>query len=210
MTLFVATDADLDSCFPSWRKPLAEQAPVEAINPFTKESMTFLSWDPGRPVDASAIPSFDDARGRSPRPPISPPENDTDKWLQKHEAPKLLRTLPYFTLYSIAGPPLRELLDLLKLPDSPPERIVDCPEEEAEMFSFPDAVIGPLGALDDGELKTILTAWQKALKLRGKALNSIETEAVEGSDWALRRIRALATEAARQGGHFFGFVRYDV
>jgi hypothetical protein len=110
---------------------------------------------------------------------------------------------------------LSELLAVLDLPASPPSRcfsgpegspparFVDCPEDEGTIESLPEEVIGPMARLDDRGARACLSAWQKALGIRGKAVKLIETEFAEGSRWALRRIRALAAEAHRRGGSLF-------
>lgn len=216
LTLFVATDADLDACFPGWRPPLAEPRLDERVNPFTGEPLAFRTWDPGRSPAAGAPGSIRGARRRKPVVPILPPEGDSARWLEEEDTPALLRTFPHFALWAVSVRPLSELLGVLDLPSPAPEgrfapgtewtpapRFVDCPAEEGTIEALPDAAIAPLAALDDRGAKACLAAWQKALGLRGKAIQRIESEFAEGSAWALRRLRALAAEAERRGAHLF-------
>jgi hypothetical protein len=218
LTLFVAADPDLDACFPGWRLPLPEPRSVEQVNPFTKELVTFKTWDPGRAPGAGAPRSIRSARRRKSLAPILPPEGDGARWLEEEDTPALLRTLPHFAMWAVSIWPLRELLATLDLPAAPPcvygsafdvpgcappARIVDCPEEEGTIDALPEGVAGPLAALDDRGAKRCLAAWQKALDIRGKSVKRIEEEFAEGSTWALRRIRALAAEADRRGGNIF-------
>jgi hypothetical protein len=215
LTLFVATDADLDACLPGWRLPLAEPRLVEQINPFTRESMTLRTWDPGRPPKAGPPRSIRDGRRRKAVPPILPPEGDEARWLEEKDTPALLRTLPHFAMWGVSYPPLRELLAVLELPaapptpylpgpeGSPPARFIDCPEDEGTIECLSSGAIGPLARLDDRAARACLKAWQKVLGIRGKAVKRIELEFAEGSAWSLHRIRAMAADADRRGGNLF-------
>jgi hypothetical protein len=215
LTLFVATDPDLDACFPGWRLPLPEPRNVETVNPFTREPMTLQTWDPGRPAEAGPPGSIRVARRRRAVKPILPPEGDEASWLEERDTPALLRTLPHFAMWGVSFPPLRELLENLNLPTLPPcrhfgeikgapaARFIDCPEDEGTIECLSEGTVGPLARLDDRGAKACLKAWQKALGIKGKAVKRIETEFAEGSAWALCRIRGLAAEADRRGGHLF-------
>ncbi len=215
LTLFAATDADLDSCFPGWRLPLPEPRVVEQINPFTREPMIFRTWDLGRPPEAGPPRTIRVAYRRRAIMPILPPEGDEAHWLEEKDTPALLRTLPHFAMWGVSLRTKSELLGVLDLPaspflrlfigpqGSPPARFVDCPEDEGAIECLAEAVPGPLARLDDRTARTCLAAWQKALGIKGKAVKRIETEFAEGSAWALRRIRALAVEADRRGGNLF-------
>ncbi len=217
LTLFSATDADLNACFPGWRLPLPETRTVEEINPFTQTPVTFHTWDPGRAPEADPPGSIKVARRRKMVEPVLPPEGEQACWLEEEDTPTLLRTFPHFAMWGVSVRPLYELLNVLGLhglPPSryfaaqfkgspPPARFIDCLEDEGTIESFPGDVIGPLANLDDRNAKQCLAAWQKALGIKGKAVKLIEAEFAEGSAWALRRIRALAAEASRSGGHLF-------
>ena len=64
LTLFAATDTDLNACFPGWRMPLPEPRVVELICPFTKKPITLQTWDPGRAPEAGLPRSIRVARRR--------------------------------------------------------------------------------------------------------------------------------------------------
>ena len=201
-TLFVATDADLDACFPGWRRPLAEPRLAEHFNPFTREMSTYPTLDPGRTPEAGPPGSLGSKRRRKAVAPILPPENDSDRWHEKKKVPVLLATFPHAAMAGSWGT-FVHLLRALGLPESPPARFVDCPEDEGIIEALPEAAIGPLGSLGDREATKAPPAWQKALEIKGPWAKEIEDESSEGSAWALRRIRALAADADRRGGHVF-------
>jgi hypothetical protein len=200
-TLFVATDADLDACFPGWRRPLAEPRFAERFNPFTREMSTYPTLDPGRPPGAGPPGSLGSKRGRKAVAPILPPENDSDRWHEKKTVPALLATFPHAAMSGSWGT-FVHLLRVLGLPESLPARFVDCTEDEGFFDALPEAAIGPIASLGDREAKKALPAWQKPLEIKGPWAKQFEGESSEGSLWALRRIRALAAEAERRGGHF--------
>ena len=116
--------------------------------------------------------------------------------------PALLATFPHAAIVGSWGT-FVHLLRVLGLPESPPARFLDCPEDEGLFDALAEAAIGPLASLGDREAKKALPAWQKVLEIRGPWAKQVEGESSEGSLWAVRRIRALAAEAERRGGHFF-------
>jgi hypothetical protein len=105
LTLFAATDPDLDACFPGWRLPLPEPRVVEPINPFTGEPTTFRTWDPGRPPEAGPPRSIRVAYRRRAIAPILPLEGDEAQWLEEKDTPALLRTLPHFAVWGVSFRP---------------------------------------------------------------------------------------------------------
>jgi hypothetical protein len=190
-TLFTVSDADLATFFPGWRKP--KRRPGKAKGWGLGEE-----WDPGRDPGISPASSLLKSQGRKPLPPITPPEDDYPKWLDK-AAPALLRTFPHLAIKTIASAELLLLGKAVLGKNAPPARFVDCAEEEGFIGpALPTASLKRIAALPESEILGLAQARKAEIA---------EGDNVGGLEWTLRRIRLLAIDAAGLERHLFAHAR---
>jgi hypothetical protein len=201
-TLFAATEAELSAMFPGWLVPRATPLERESTNPFSGETMSFLSW---LPDSAAGLEGLEDmtpqaiAGARAISPVLEPAGARAAEHRQLEvRAPPALRALPHASLVDVYGPHLDALAAALEVPATGrPARVAP---DATQLDSLPDEAVTRLAACDEQRLPGLVKAWAFTEGL------------FEGADptgdalWALRAVHALARLSAGHGRRVCVFV----
>ena len=113
-TFFAATAEELEVAFPGWLKPLAKPVKKTSINPFTKQPVTYDSWEPDEALHAPApVPA--------PRPVVVAIQGDYTAYLHDR-LPTGMHALPKLAAKGVLSPHVEQLLAAVA--KRPEERLV--------------------------------------------------------------------------------------
>jgi len=102
-TVFAATSAELHAAFPGWRTPLASPVRRKGVHPFTKEPITYDSWEPEDDVPAvTSDVTF-------PAPSVVVMSGDYSAYLEGR-LPAGVARLPHLAAKSVLSPHVDALL----------------------------------------------------------------------------------------------------
>jgi hypothetical protein len=181
VTLFVASEVQLDLIFPGWLRPARQPTCVQCQDPSTGAQAWVKRWTPPTTtVEQAKLPSG------SPPAPFVPPALPTESEFEQHmeeRAPSVLRALPHACLKNLFVHHLESLAALLlgNPIDARPARVT--PDGFA-IDRLPDEAVVALAHLPGNALDDLAARWASDRK-----------QGFEGPAdalWVLRRIQALA------------------
>jgi hypothetical protein len=186
-TFFAATAIELEAAFSGWMKPLSKPVKKTSINPFTKQPVTYDSWEPeeaSRPAPPAARPVVVAMRG------------DYQAYL-RNRLPSGLQALPNLAAKGVLSTHVEQLLAVVA--------------KRAEEPLLP-ALFPPGGSAATGKTLDVLPGWgveaiaslrTDALPVQGEALATAEGWfADEG--WAAKDCTGLLGELRDLAARAFG------
>lgn len=180
VTLFAATEEELDQFFPGWPRPADEPVMVPAEDLFTGEPTMIKRWvvPEGSPAPSPALLQCDTASIL----PVLPTDTAFEQRMED-TGPRSLRSLPHACLKNLFGDHLRLLANLIldTQTDARPERLT--PEGQS-IDSLPKQAVIALAAHSADDLPALAAKWA--------AEETAGFDADGDALWALRRIHALA------------------
>jgi hypothetical protein len=182
VTLFSATEEDLDRLFPGWSAPPEAPQWVTLQDPSTGEEKKVRRWIPSELVpEQSDLPLCHDVA--PVQPPVLSPESDYERHMEER-APPLLRALPHACLKNLSGEHLDALASIVagRSVQCMPARVT--PDGFAVECLDPGATVG-LASMQEHALPGIAQRW------------SCDARGFEGPAdalWVLRRLHALARQ----------------
>lgn len=182
VTLFAATESQLDAIFPGWPEPPDAPSMVPVEDPFTGAETLIKRWIPSdsQPCEDFDLPRF--VTSFAPVPPILPTESDYERHMEER-APPVLLTLPHATLKNLSARHLEAIASiLLGAPvQAPPARVT--PEGFA-VDRLPNAAVCALASVASAELQPLANRWASDSDLGFEGPND--------ALWVLRRLHALS------------------
>jgi hypothetical protein len=181
VTLFAATDADLDRLLPGW--PMASEEPllVPGEDLFTGIKKVFKRWTaPAGALYGVAVPGF--ATPQSPIAPVLAPESDYELNVEQG-APRALRACPHACVVNFFGDHLLSLGALL-LGREVEGRPLRVGPDGLQLDGLAQEAVAELSAVRPEELPTLAARWCQDIA----AGFDDASEAL----WVLRRLHALA------------------
>jgi len=173
-TYFVGTHAQIASAIPASRPPLASPVRATRMNPFTKQEVEYLSWDPADAPGAAVeqTPPLDGAT--IPRRSVIVIEGDYMQYLEER-LPAGVRALPHFAWKSMDSIVLGTLAELLGLyPDQdafdrahPNLRFLD----DAALNEVPRSLVDAVAALED--CREVAERWVEDETLEGSSADDV-------------------------------------
>ncbi|MBI5538343.1 MAG: hypothetical protein HY898_36810 [Deltaproteobacteria bacterium] len=180
VTLFAATEEELDRFFPGWPRPADEPMMVPAEDLFTGEAVLIKRWivPPDAPAPSPALPPCD----CDPILPVLPTDNDFEQRMED-AGPRSLRSVPHACLKNLFGDHLRLLANLIlgSETDARPQRVTP---EGRSVDCLPTEAVRALAGHSIDELPALAARWA--------AEQTAGFDADGDALWALRRIHALA------------------
>jgi hypothetical protein len=159
-TFFAATAIELEAAFGGWMKPLSKPVKRTSINPFTKQPVTYDSWEP---EEASA-----------PAPPVARPvvvamRGDYQTYLRSR-LPSGLQALPKLAVKGVLSTHVEQLLALVA--------------KRAEERLLP-ALFPPGGSAATGKTLDVLPGWgvEALASLRTDALSPLGEALATAEGW---------------------------
>ncbi|MBI5537367.1 MAG: hypothetical protein HY898_31885 [Deltaproteobacteria bacterium] len=181
VTLFAATEGELDRIFPGWPKPPEAPTLVRVDDPDTGEERTEKRWVPEGEVSASLLLA-DPQSAAEVMAPVLEPESEYERHMEER-APRVLRTLPHACLKHLFGRHLDALASLLlgRPIEARPARVTP---DGFPIDRLAQEGMVALSRMSPTDLPQLAERWA-----RGPA-KGFEGQA--DALWALRRVHALA------------------
>lgn len=182
VTLFTATDQQLDAIFPGWPLPPQSPSMVPVEDPFTGAEVLVKRWIPDNPERFENLEPPRFLTGDHPLPPILPPESEYEQHMEER-APPVLLTLPHATLKNLGARHLEAIASILlgKPAQASPARVT--PEGFA-VDCLPERAVLVLASIADAQLPDLAGQWAADLNLG--------FEGPHDALWVLRRLHALS------------------
>jgi len=182
VTLFSATDQQLDAIFPGWPLPPQNPSMIPVDDPFTGAEVLVKRWIPENPelYEDLEPPRF--LTNAHPLPPILPPESDYERHMEER-APPVLLALPHATLKNLGARHLEAIASILLGSEvqAPPARVTP---EGFSVDCLPDSAVSILASATHAQLEPLARRWAEDVNLGFEGPND--------ALWVLRRLHALS------------------